>query len=52
VFPSQAAFQAGAAPIQTMTYNTGGSQLMHPGDTIGSPSPVGFAGVIGGHLVT
>jgi hypothetical protein len=52
VFTSQAAFQAGAAPIQTMAYNTSGSQVMHLGDTIGSLSLVGFVGASGGHLAS
>jgi hypothetical protein len=52
VFASQAAFKAGAAPIQTMVYNTSGSQSMHLGDTIGSLSLVGFVGTNGGHLVS
>ncbi|WP_158926621.1 SdrD B-like domain-containing protein [Acidisphaera sp. S103] len=52
VFTSQAAFQAGSAPIQTMAYNTSGSQAMHLGDTIGSLSLVGFVGASGGHLVS
>jgi hypothetical protein len=52
VFTSQAAFQAGAAPVQTMAYNTSGSQVMHLGDTIGSLSLVGFVGASGGHLAS
>jgi hypothetical protein len=52
VFASQAAFKAGAAPVQTMAYNTSGSQAMHLGDTIGSLSLVGFVGSSGGHLVS
>jgi hypothetical protein len=52
VFTSQAAFQAGAAPIQTMAYNASGSQVMHLGDTIGSLSLVGFVGASGGHLAS
>ena len=52
VFTSQAAFQSGAAPVQTMAYNTSGSQAMHLGDTIGSLSLVGFVGASGGHLVS
>ena len=52
VFTSQAAFQAGSAPVQTMAYNTSGSQAMHLGDTIGSLSLVGFVGASGGHLVS
>jgi hypothetical protein len=50
VFANQAAFQAGAAPVQTMAYNTSGSQAMHLGDTIGSLSVIGFVGANGGHL--
>jgi protocatechuate 3,4-dioxygenase beta subunit len=50
VFSSQAAFKADAAPIQTMAYNTSGSQAMHIGDTIGSLSVIGFVGAKGGHL--
>jgi hypothetical protein len=52
VFSSQAAFQGGAAPIQTMAYNTSGSQAMHIGDTIGSLSVIGYVGANGGHLVS
>ena len=51
VFSSQAAFQAGAAPIQEMVYNTSGSQNMHLGDQIGSLALVGYVGANGGHLV-
>jgi hypothetical protein len=50
VFTSQAAFKAGAAPVQTMAYNTSGSQAMHLGDKIGSLSVIGFVGANGGHL--
>jgi protocatechuate 3,4-dioxygenase beta subunit len=50
VFSSQQAFQSGAAPIQTMAYNTSGSQAMHIGDTIGSLSVIGYVGSSGGHL--
>jgi choice-of-anchor A domain-containing protein/uncharacterized repeat protein (TIGR01451 family) len=52
VFASQAAFEAGATPIQTMSYNTSGSQQMHLGDVIGSLTVVGYVGSSGGHLVT
>jgi SdrD B-like domain len=52
VFVSQAAFKAGAAPVQTMAYNTSGSQAMHIGDTIGSLSVVGYVGATGGHLAS
>jgi uncharacterized repeat protein (TIGR01451 family) len=52
VFASQAAFQSGAAPVQTMAYNTSGSQAMHLGDQIGSLTVVGYVGVSGGHLVS
>ena len=52
VFASQAAFESGAAPVQTMTYNTSGSQAMHPGDQIGSLTVVGYVGANGGHLVS
>jgi hypothetical protein len=52
VFASQAAFKAGAAPLQTMAYNTSGSQAMHFGDTIGSLSLVGYVGAGGGHLAS
>ena len=52
VFASQAAFQAGATPIQTMACNTSGSQSMHLDDTIGSPSPGGFAGAHGAPRAT
>ena len=52
VFTSQQAFLAGAAPIQTMAYNTSGSQAMHIGDTIGSLSVIGYVGANGGHLAS
>jgi uncharacterized repeat protein (TIGR01451 family) len=52
VFTSQAAFQAGSAPVQTMAYNTSGSQAMHFGDTIGSLSLIGYVGSNGGHLAS
>ena len=52
VFASQQAFLAGAAPIQTMDYNTSGNQAMHIGDTIGSLSVIGYVGATGGHLAT
>ncbi|HUB49295.1 MAG TPA: choice-of-anchor A family protein [Acetobacteraceae bacterium] len=51
VFASQAAFESGAAPIQTMAYNTSGSQAMHVGDEIGSLTLAGFVGTKGGYLV-
>ena len=50
VFSSQQAFQGGAAPVQTMAYNTSGSQAMHFGDVVGSLSLVGYVGATGGHL--
>ncbi|HBK05031.1 MAG TPA: hypothetical protein DDZ81_04120 [Acetobacteraceae bacterium] len=50
VFSSQQAFLQGAAPVQTMAYNTSGSQAMHIGDTIGSLSVIGYVGANGGHL--
>jgi hypothetical protein len=50
VFNSQQAFKGGAAPIQTMTYNTSGSQAMHIGDIVGSLSVIGYVGSTGGHL--
>jgi hypothetical protein len=52
VFSSQQAFLAGAAPKQTMAYNTSGSQTMHFGDTVGSLSVIGYVGATGGHLVS
>ncbi len=51
VFNSQAAFLAGAAPVQTMAYNASGSQVMHIGDTIGSLQLAGYVGTTGGHVV-
>ena len=50
VFASQAAFQSDAAPIQTMVYNTSGSQAMHLGDQIGSLTVAGYIGANGGHV--
>ena len=52
VFSSQEAFQASAAPIQEMSYNTSGSQAMHFGDQIASLKVVGYVGTSGGHLVS
>jgi len=52
VFASQAAFAAGVAPLQTIAYNTSGSQSMHLGDVIGSLTVVGYVGSSGGHLVS
>jgi hypothetical protein len=52
VFTSQAAFQGETAPVQTMTYNTSGSQAMHFGDQIGSVKVIGYVGTNGGHLVS
>ena len=52
VFASQQAFAGGAAPIQTMAYNTSGSKAMHFGDVIGSLKVVGYVGSNGGHLAS
>ena len=52
VFTSQAAFQSDVAPVQTIAYNTSGSQAMHLGDQIGSLAVVGYIGANGGHLVS
>lgn len=52
VFASAADFAAGAAPVQTIAYNTSGSQAMHFGDQIGSLSVVGYIGSSGGHLIS
>ena len=52
IFDSQEAFKAGAAPIQTDTYNTSGSQAMYLNDQIASLKLVGYVGSTGGHLVS
>jgi hypothetical protein len=52
VFNSQADFQNHASPLQTIAYNTSGSQAMLLGDQIGSLSVVGYIGKNGGHLVS
>ena len=52
VFNSQSDFLAHAAPMQTLAYNTSGSQAMHFGDQIGSLTVVGYVGTTGGHLVS
>ena len=52
VFASQAAFQAKAAPVETMSYATGSSHGMSLGDTIGSLKLVGYVGATGGHLIS
>jgi choice-of-anchor A domain-containing protein/uncharacterized repeat protein (TIGR01451 family) len=51
VYASQAAFQAGAAPVQYDGYS-GANGTMHIGDTIGSVQLVGYIGSTGGHLST
>ena len=51
VFGSQADFQAGQAPSETMTYSTASSHGMYLGDTVGSLKLVGYIGDQGGHLV-
>ena len=38
--------------MQTLAYNTSGSQAMHFGDQIGSLTVVGYVGTTGGHLVS
>jgi hypothetical protein len=52
IYTSQAAFLAGAAPVQVDTYNTSGSQTMQLNDKIGSVTLVGYVGATGGHLTT
>jgi hypothetical protein len=52
IYASQAAFLAGAAPVQVDTYNTSGSKAMFAGDQIGSLKVVGYVGSTGGHLTT
>ncbi|MFL5285804.1 MAG: hypothetical protein ACJ8AW_33715 [Rhodopila sp.] len=52
VFKSQSDFLTHASPVQTMVYNTSGSQAMHLGDQIGSLSLIGYVGAKGGHLVS
>ncbi len=52
VFNSQADLLNHASPIQTISYNTSGSQAMHFGDQIGSLTVVGYVGTSGGHLVS
>ena len=51
IFGSQADFNAGDAPIQTMAYDTSGAHSMNLGDTIGSLKLAGYIGDQGGHLV-
>ena len=51
VFGSQADFQAGQAPSETMTYSTASGHGMYLGDTVGSLKLVGYIGDQGGHLV-
>ncbi len=50
VFSSEAAFLAGQAPVQTISYNTSGSQAMHIGDQTGSLTLAGYVGSNGGYL--
>ena len=50
IFTSQSAFNAHAAPVQTATYVTGGSQAIHLNDTIGSVKVAGYLGQNGGFL--
>ena len=52
VFNTEAAFQAGAGPLQTIAYNTRGSQEMHLGDQIGSLKLVGYVGTRDGYLAS
>jgi uncharacterized repeat protein (TIGR01451 family) len=52
VFNSQSDFQNHVAPIQTIAYNTSGSQAMHLGDQIASLTVIGYVGTTGGHLVS
>jgi protocatechuate 3,4-dioxygenase beta subunit len=52
VYKSQADFKAGAAPVQTMAYNTSGSQAMYANDDVGSLKLVGFVGAKGGYLAS
>jgi len=52
VFTGQADFQNHTAPIQTLAYNTSGSQAMHFGDQIGSLTVSGYVGTAGGHLIS
>lgn len=52
IYSSQAAFLAGAAPVQVDTYNTSGSQAMHLNDEVGSLTLVGYVGSTGGHLTS
>jgi protocatechuate 3,4-dioxygenase beta subunit len=52
IYASQAAFLAGAAPLQVDTYNTSGSQAMYLNDQVGSLKLVGYVGSTGGHLAT
>jgi hypothetical protein len=51
VFANETDFLAGKAPVQTMSYNTSGSQAMHFGDTVGSLQLIGYVGTTGGRLV-
>ncbi len=50
VFASQAAYLAGQAPLQSLSYNTSGNQAMHLGDQVGSLTLTGYVGTNGGHL--
>ena len=52
VFASQAAFLAGQAPLQSISYNSSGSQAMHLGDQVGSLTLTGYVGSNGGHLTS
>ncbi len=52
IFDSQDAFKAGAAPMQTDSYNTSGSQAMYLNDQMGSLKVIGYVGANGGHLVS
>ena len=52
IFNSQADFLAGAAPVQTDTYNTSGSQAMYANDQIGSLKVIGYVGSTGGYLAS
>jgi hypothetical protein len=52
VFKTAADFASHTAPVQTIAYNTSGSQVMHAGDQIGSLTVAGYVGAKGGYLAS
>ena len=52
IFRNEDDFRAGVGPLQTIEYNTSGSQAMHIGDQLGSLKVIGYVGTTGGFLMS